>query len=525
MKTLEQREKVPFHPLLFALYGPLALMASNILQIRPGDALRSLIVFLILGLIVFGLARLMTKSWQRGALAASLFLLLFISYGQVLSPLKSISWGGEIIGRHRYLIPAFLLIGGLGFWGISRLKGNLRGMNGAANLAALALIVFPVFQLASTAVMTARNEKLNKASVDTIAADGTNTVTVKPDVYYIILDMYGRDDVLSERYHYDNSAFLTQLEDMGFIITRCSVTNYNMTELSLASSFNMNYLDTLGDQYTAGSTDRSGLPSLIHRSAVRSIFQQMGYRFINFESGFTFTEIRDADEFLIPSYVELENKGRSLQMNAFESLLVKTTGFVIVEDAQTRWLSPVVDALDMRRIHVVRELYLLDKLPTLAAGEPSPKFVYAHILIPHPPFVFSSQGVNLELPSSYGPDGKGPSEKDYGIGYRNQLDYIDARLIPILQQIIADSETPPIIIVQGDHGVDPKRSFILNAYYLPEQAKSPAWQSISPVNTFRMVLNTYFQGTYPYLPDTNFASTDKAPFDFTIIENERVCQP
>jgi hypothetical protein len=298
-----------------------------------------------------------------------------------------------------------------------------------------------------------------------------------------------------------------------------------MTELSLASSFNMNFLDTLGDQYTAGSTDRSGLPSLIHHSAVRSIFQKMGYRFINFESGFTFTEIRDADDFLVPSYVELENKGRNLQLNPFESLLVKTTGFVVIADAQTKWLTPVVDALDVRRIHVVRELYLLDKLPRLAAEEASPKFVYAHILIPHPPFVFSSQGVNLELPSSYGPDGKGPSAKDYGIGYRNQLDYIDARLIPILQQIIADSQTPPIIIIQGDHGVDPKRSFILNAYYLPGQTEPPVWQGISPVNTFRMVLNTYFNGDYPYLPDTNYASTDKTPFDFRVVQNERVCQP
>jgi len=525
METLKKREKVPFHPLLFALYGPLALMASNILQIRPGDALRSLVVFLTLGVIIFGLARLITKSWQRGALTASLFLLLFISYGQVLAPLKSVDLGDEIVGRHRYLIPSFLLIGGLGFWGISRLKRNIRGFNHTVNLVALALIAFPVFQLASIAIMTARNEKLNQTSVNTIAADGTTTVTVKPDVYYIILDMYGRDDVLNERYHYDNSVFLAQLEDLGFTVTRCSVSNYNMTELSLASSFNMNFLDTLGNQYKAGSTDRSGLPSLIHHSAVRSIFQQMGYRFINFESGFTFTEIRDADEFLVPSYVELENKGRNLQLNAFESLLVKTTGFVIVADAQTRWLSPVVDALDMRRIHVVRELYLLDKLPKLAAGDPSPKFVYAHILIPHPPFVFSSQGVDLELPSSYGPDGKGPSEKDYGIGYRNQLDYINARLIPILRQILDDSQTPPIIIIQGDHGVDPKRSFILNAYYLPGQAETPVWQGISPVNTFRMILNTYFQGEYTYLPDTNYASTDKAPFDFAIIPNERVCQP
>ena len=155
--------------------------------------------------------------------------------------------------------------------------------------------------------MTLRNEGANAASVAKITLNEQTGTGTKPDVYYIILDMYGRDDVLKDRFSYDNSEFLKELEELGFVVTPCSVSNYNMTELSLASSFNMNYLDTLGSQYTAGNRDRSGLPSLIHHSAVRGIFEKMGYRFINFESGFTFTEIRDADEFLVPSYLQLEN--------------------------------------------------------------------------------------------------------------------------------------------------------------------------------------------------------------------------
>lgn len=524
MQSEKRKEPLPFHPALLALYAPLALMASNILQIRPGDALRSIAVFGLSGLVIFGLLRLLVKNWQRAALYASLFILLFITYGQVLAALKPVTLLGEVIGRHRYLLPLWAILAACGVWGISRRGTKLATVTGAANVLSIALLVFPLYQLGANYLMTARNEKANALSVSSIQAGETSAAAEKPDVYYIILDMYGRDDVLLDRYNYDNSQFLSQLEKMGFAVTRCSVTNYNMTELSIASSFNMNYLDQLGSQYTAGNKDRSGLPSLIHNSAVRRIFEEMGYRFINFESGFTFTEIRDADEFLIPSYVELENQRNQLQVNAFESMLLKTTGFVIISDAQTKWLSPVVDALDTRRIHVVRELFLLDKLPALAE-EDGPKFVYAHILIPHPPFVFTKDGVNLELPSSYGPDGKGPSPKDYAVGYRHQLDYINLRLVPILQQIIRDSKIPPVIIVQGDHGVDPKRSYILNAYYLPGIEPSPVWQTISPVNTFRVVLNSYFGANMDLLPDINYASNDKAPFDYRVIENNRVCIP
>ncbi len=522
MQGRKNGETIPLHPLFFALYAPLALLASNILQIRPVDSYRSFVVFAIIGAFLYISARLFFKNWKLAAILSSILILLLISYGQVYTSLKSISIGGEIIGRHRYLIPLWLLIGLLSVIGVFKYKRDLSLFSNLAYIISIALIFLPVFQLVNNYVLTIRNETANAISVSNISEGNQNIVGEYPDVYYIILDMYGRDDVLLDKFHYDNSDFLKQLEGLGFTVTRCSVTNYNMTELSLASSFNMNYLDTLGSQYKAGNKDRSGLPSLIHNSAVRRIFEEKGYRLVNFETGFTFTEIRDADEFLIPSYHELENGKSKIRINAFESLLLKTTAFVIVSDAKSKWLTPVTDALDMRREHVIREKYLLDKLPTLA-HEASPKFVYAHILIPHPPFVFTKEGVNMDLPSSYGPDGSGPSTKDYAVGYRNQLDYINMRIIPILDEIITNSATLPIIIIQGDHGVDPKRSFILNAYYLPGQDPNLVWQDISPVNTFRLVLNTYFNGNYPILPDINYESKDKAPFDFEVVHNGRVC--
>jgi hypothetical protein len=524
MQEKTHKGMIPFHPLLFALYAPIALLASNILQIRPVDSIRSIVVFFLLGIFVYLLFRITLKDWPWAAMFSSVLILLFFSYGQVYTALNPVVILGDTVGRHRYLVPAWFVISALAIWGLSRLRQNLVTTTNVMNISSIALIVLPVYQLINNTIMTLRNEKTNAASVSTITLNGQNTTTEKPDVYYIILDMYGRDDVLQDRFQYNNSEFLKSLEELGFVVTRCSVSNYNMTELSLASSFNMNYLDTLGSQYKAGNTDRSGLPSLIHHSAVRKIFENMGYRFINFETGFTFTEIRDADEFLVPPDSDPETGKTISRLNEFESLLLKTTAFVIVSDAQTKWLHPITDALDMRREHIVREMYLLDKLPKLAT-EKSPKFVYAHILIPHPPFVFTKDGVDLTFPTSYRPDDEEPTAtKDYAIGYRHQLDYINLRLIPILKEIIDNSKTPPVIIVQGDHGVDPKRSFILNAYYLPGGTREKIWQTISPVNTFRVIYNSYFQDKFDILPDINYASKAKRPYDYEVIENKRICQ-
>jgi hypothetical protein len=511
------------HPFLFALYPPLALLASNILQIRPVDAIRSLVVFLLGSILIYVIVRLILKDDKRSGVVSSIIIISFSTYGQIYSYLEGIQVFDLNLGRHRFLLPIWLIFTILFLFLTLRNRKSLLRETKVLNVFAAILIALPLFQLGYTTISIARNSQLNSAAVKNLEGHTGIVTEVKPDVYYIILDMYARDDILLERYKYDNSDFLTELEEMGFKIGRCSVTNYNMTELSMASSFNMEYLQTLGKQYSAGNSDRSGLPSLIHYSRVRQIFEEMGYQFINFETGFTFTEIRDADQFLVPSYQALKASQAGISINGFESMLARTTGLSALLDAQARWFSPVADALDTRKAHVIRELFVLDTLPKLAT-EPSPKFVYAHILIPHPPFVFSRQGVNINYPGNDGATPKGPTPKDYASGYRNQLDYINNRIIPILNEIIQNSVTPPIIILQGDHGVDPKRTYILNAYYLPGASSEVFYPSISPVNTFRLVLNEYFNGDYEYLEDINYASNDSDPFDFRIIKDDRICE-
>jgi hypothetical protein len=523
MAARSSGRELVIHPILFALYPPLALLASNILQIRPVDSYRSFALFAVIGGVIFLLSKWLWKDWIKAGVFASIFILSLTAYGQVYNSLETSPTFQATLGRHRYLLPVWIALTGLIAWLAYRNREKLKLANGFLNIVSIALVVMPGLSLLNYARLSYMYAHRNIESVDEISTTAGTSTTTHPDVYYIILDMYGRDDVLLERFDYDNSVFLTQLEDLGFYVARCSVTNYNMTELSIASSFNMNYLDQLGDQYVAGNTDRSGLPSLIHQSAVRKIFEQMGYKIVNFETGFTFTEMRDADYFLTPSPSQYAKNRKGIEVNPFESMLLKSTAFVLVTDAQAKWTTPVKDALDTRRAHIVRQTFVLNTLPKLSENQTEPKFVYAHILIPHPPFVFSKNGISLTFPGNDGATEKGPTAKDYRVGYRNQLDYINAKIIPILDQIIRNSKTPPIIILQGDHGVDPKRSFNLNAYYFPGQAKADLYPTISPVNTFRLVFDDYFGGTYPLLTDTNYASTDSKPFDFEIMKDHRVC--
>jgi hypothetical protein len=112
----------------------------------------------------------------------------------------------------------------------------------------------------------------------------------RPDVYYIILDAYGREDVLRSAAGYDNSTFLNALRQRGFYVADCSQSNYAYTEFSLTSSLNYNYVENLG---------HSERRALLRQSAIRSFFEANGYRIVAFPTGWPFTEWRDADLYLI----------------------------------------------------------------------------------------------------------------------------------------------------------------------------------------------------------------------------------
>jgi arylsulfatase A-like enzyme len=163
-----------------------------------------------------------------------------------------------------------------------------------------------------------------------------------------------------------------------------------------------------------------------------------------------------------------------------------------------------------RASHRERILYALGKLPVIPEEIPGPKFVYAHIIFPHPPFVMDADGNPLQ--------NSPPNELS---AYADQITYLDRRLLEIVDILIENSDPDPVIVIQGDHGatieyqdlgIDPsKRLGILNAYYLPAHqnelnatAAAPnesLYPTISPVNTFRVIFDRYFNGEYGLLED------------------------
>jgi hypothetical protein len=78
----------------------------------------------------------------------------------------------------------------------------------------LFLLIFPLFQLAALSLQN----KVSRAEAEKSAsALSLRVENEPPDIYYIILDGYGRSDVLKNEYGYDNSDFLNASEGFGIL--------------------------------------------------------------------------------------------------------------------------------------------------------------------------------------------------------------------------------------------------------------------------------------------------------------------
>jgi hypothetical protein len=241
---------------------------------------------------------------------------------------------------------------------------------------------------------------------------------------------------------------------------------------------------------------------------VRLDLEKAGYRTVAFATGFAFTELDDANVYIAPSLV-------SSSLTEFETLLLRTSA-----------LQPLVtqgslnlDQIDGQRY---RERFRLvfDSMDRLARM-PGPKFVFVHVVSPHPPFVFGPDGTPTDPDQFLNADHLYPADL-YARGYQNQVTYLNTQVEAAVATLISESATPPVIVVQGDHGpwiqTGSNQFRILNAYYLPGH-EDRLYPTISPVNTFRLVLDSYLGAQYPLLEDKSYYSPTPNVYQFTPIPN------
>jgi hypothetical protein len=525
------RKNLIVHPILFGIYPPVFLYLQNsgkLVFLEIAITILFVLVAVVMVWMVFGA---LTRDIRKSATITSSFFILIFSFGHFITAVgvvlvkyfgkdQSIAISLETRFWQSLLFIIWLLL----FMTTSILTIKAKSsfflvINKFFNLMAVGLVILAFLQYSkSLSYLTNLRIEAANISIETAKpqtfhpnalSKNVSNLPQLPHIYYIILDGYGRADVLTDLYQLDNSEFINFLRQKGFYVSHESKANYGMTLLSLSSSLNMIYLDGIAEQVGPNSLNQLPLLNLIRNNQTMNLLQENGYKTKAFASGYLATEIRNADEYLSPS----------LHLTGFQNVLMNTTPLKIF------FLEKQYDN------HRSNIFYTLDNLP-YTADMTSPTFVFAHILSPHPPFIFDAYGDSIYPDRAFSlTDGNSTNteveRRDYIENYRQQLIYITQEIEMTIERILDNSDIPPIIILQSDHGPGSElnwesledtnldeRMSILNAFYFPDQNYEQLYPSITPVNTFRVVLNKVLGFDIPLIEDKSYFSTMSHPYIF-----------
>ena len=495
------RRAWPLHPLLFAAYPVLFLFAANIREQLSLEPMFGPLLLATGGTVVVLLVlRLVFRDWLRAGLATSVIVGLFFSYGHVRTATSAMVEGGV---RQRYLLAAWGLILVIGFVIAWRLRPRaLNTANTALNIAAGVLFVINAIPIVGFQLngLTAGDA----VAAGPLASADAASVSRRPDIYYIIPDRYSSADTLDKVYGFDNSAFLEELESRGFYVARESDANYLKTSLSLTSSLNMDYLDV--ETLSAEAESPDDLKPVYRRlgsgQGVQNYLKALGYTYVHLGSRYQLSASNSAADLVV----------RYSEESEFTNVLAETT---LLSAASAIFPEQEVDPY----LNAWRYTnYQFEQTERLAA-QPGPKFVLVHLGMPHPPFVHDAE-------CNFVPEAQ-QRERGRPAGFVGMVKCANTKLLDLIDTLQSGpEENHPVIILQADEGQYPaeltqaseqgrwdeatpdelrEKYGILNAYYLPGTDYEGLYQTITPVNSFRVVFNNYFDAGLELLPDRVYA--------------------
>lgn len=488
-------------PVLAGIYPVLFLFSVNIREVPPKAMLLALLVSALAAVVLFVLLSLFFRNAAKASAASSVLLLGFFSAGRVHSALFE---RGLAIAPDTYVL-FFLAAGAAIVLLIDVLPGRLdRPLCGFLAIMFAVLLVPPLFAIALKAGSNHPGASWKSGAKQPVrAVKGKD----RPDIYYIILDTFASKAALERDFGYKDPILYGFLRKNGFVLPKNSHSNYRSTSVSLPSSLNMEYLD----KYAVEKLPLEKMPQIYEDNKAAAYLKGLGYKFV----------VLNPNEILGGWNRNADVNIKRPYLNNFNAMLINTTLLFT--------LPKVITTIEREKV-----LGFFEDLANIP-GIPGPKFIYAHVLSPHPPYLFRSDGSMTFGASQYDAktqDARGEIfiNKD---GYLNQLQFIEKSIIGSIANILRTSPRPPVIILQSDHGPDlynsnfvmdlremvpPEvvrtRFEILNAYYLPGKSGREIYDNISPVNSFRVVFNMYFNGGFKVLDDRSYYSPDEHLFTF-----------
>ena len=489
----------PFHVLLLPLFFILTILNqySGLLELK--EAIPAFLKITAGLLLLCILLKFILKDLRKATTITTFLGIIFLFFGDIKQGFNSIEFLA-FLSRYRFFIPLTLILSSFVIYKLLRTKFLFRATM-FLNLLLIVYIIFEVWKLYSTKSSIAKNALL--LNNDFVVKAQKTSGKENPDIYYLVLDCYPSGDFQKEMLGNNNDYFDNYLMEKGFYVVKKPLSNYNRTAFSIASTLNMEYLDWLDSSGRVTSFNYNKALKLINNASLFSILKTHKYEYNNL-SIFDFNNT---------SSIRKEN---FLSLSPGNVIFFNTLWHVLRRDfllkkkpASGNIYSDVKDTGGLRNKYEPLKDYnrlVLDSLFSLAGKKKDsrPEFLYAHLYMPHFPYFYDSSGNAIPTDSLYNDSLITDRSKFSGyIAYTNKM------ISGLLDSLISKGAGNSIIIIQSDHGIadfdftrkdDAFRNY--SAIYFPDRDYSLLHDSISNVNTFRIILNKYFNIKLPLLKDS-----------------------
>jgi hypothetical protein len=480
-------------PVFFVLHGYL----ENYGFISPGELAILAITYLASTLILAIICWLFFRNISKAALAAFVIMAFYFFFGVLRDFLKK---HAPAVASYSVLLGAFFILLIIFIIYLKKSNRSFKQLTGFLNILFLIYILFDIGNLISKKFRTG---EANNLSVYSFAKDNTYTPCdscSKPDIYFILMDGYASTAALATWYNFHNDldSFLLQQK---FSIQTNSRSSYNFTPFSMASILNMSYLKGIKNTKAVTVNDYANCEVLIRNNEVIKTLGAAGYEIVNY----SIFNLAGHPSLIKQSLLPLNT--RLITERTLFAHVRKDIGWKLAAWYPFKWFWSS-DVMQANRNNQ-RLIELIKTNPAVKSTKP--RFVYAHLHMPHRPYYYDKNGKLKDIATITRENVSDPVSS-----YLEYLTYANSRIREMVTSIQQQNPSA-VIILMGDHGnrditkeAFPIRHFQnLNAVYYPDNDYKMLYDSISGVNQFRVVLNKLLQQKLPVLKDSSIYLIDQ----------------
>lgn len=502
MKSTEKAYRIIQKPFLILILLPLYVISKDaaVLTDELSVSFLALIAFatVVVQLNISGLLRLFGfRTWKNAITAGSAILIPILFFGPLHDLLKASSIPG-VLTSYRVTVP--VLTGAIILFLFTIRKHSLQRLSTYLN-ATLIILTFLEFVIILDTFRRPASSRLLDSEMKAMQEFQRHKLPdTLPDIFFLVFDSYSSSYSLKKTLQFDNTAADQHLKENGFRIFNEACSNFNHTLLSISSIFNMSYPQLPEDAAQDISQFYYKANRSLQTNALFNILKANGYD-VKTTQHLSMQRSKSSlpgyfDVMIVHHYVYRTLPGRLyrdlgylLKQNDFFSAF-----FIQKQDSQCKRLYD----------YTQQSIAAIQNTCSTESDGP-PQFMYAHFMIPHEPWCFDSHG-------SIRPGKEVYRDSNFVTGYLQQVQYTNQIIKQLVLQIQNNNRPNTLIIIAGDHGyrshndVDMREHIfrIRFAAYHPQPLIEDWPESISGVNIFRLVLNTFLGAQMELLPHEAF---------------------